>query len=180
MSVHFVDADTGYPAGPGDAPEAPARILRRAWPHHLAAYREPVGFATDIVARARLEHGRWLVDCPLPGCAGAQYASKTHRQFHCVDCLHQATPAEGRWIRVKWPANVLEIEEALAERDRPGNRNWIPGETVAALRAQTRAAATIAIAIAAAPEIAAPLQGGPDTAALLEPDAAHALPEGSL
>jgi hypothetical protein len=77
---------------------------------------------------ARVEHGRWLVDCPVDGCAGAQLASDSDRRFVCVECA--AGPFE-----VEWPLDRDEIEAALNVRPAP-NRNWLPGETVADLLAE--------------------------------------------
>lgn len=128
----FVDADRAY-RNEAHLP-APLRLVRQAWPHHLADYREPAGIAVGITAKARIEHGRWIVDCPF-GCNGAQFASKQTRLFFCVDCLHSGK-AEGRWIAVKFPDDIDAIEAELMLRPQPLTRNWFPHETLDDLRVE--------------------------------------------
>lgn len=80
---------------------------------------------------ARCEQGRWIVDCPY--CAGAQFAARDDPRFFCVSCLNERAGA--RWLRVVWPKDVGGIEAVLRER-LTENANWVPGETVADLRAE--------------------------------------------
>lgn len=132
----LVDADSYFK---GDT-DAPLGVVRRAWPHHLARYSDPEGFEGSITAEARLEHGRWIVDCPL-GCGGAQFASKAHKKFFCVDCLHrgpneEGSKAEGRWVRVKFPRDLDDIEEEILLRKKDQHRNWKPGESIDQLRGE--------------------------------------------
>ncbi len=135
----MIDADNYFGSGRHNDVDdyrlsAPERIVRRAWPHHLAPFKEPKGVARDVKAHARIEHGRWIVDCPF-GCGGAQLASKLHPQFFCVDCLHRDR-AEGLWVAVVFPKNTDAIEAELVLRPHPVNRNWFPGETVRQLRSE--------------------------------------------
>lgn len=91
--------------------------------------RIPTEIAHGAPLLARVEHGRWLVQCDF--CAGAQLASRGDRRFFCIDCQNAAHG--GKWRRVVWPGDHADIESALLERPVPATRNWNPGETVADL-----------------------------------------------
>ena len=91
-----------------------------------------------IVGRvqARINHGRWLVDCP--GCNSALVVDLSELVFMCVECANAANG--GAWLQVTLPRNRKAIEAELLKRpfgrnpaDAP-TRNWEPGETVADLR----------------------------------------------
>ena len=86
---------------------------------------------------ARINHGRWLVDCG--GCNSALVVDLSHPGFMCVECGNAAN--EGKWFTVTVPSNRKAIETELLKRPMNGrnpaeavNRNWEPGETVATLR----------------------------------------------
>lgn len=83
-------------------------------------------FVGDIAVR--VNHGRWIVDCPVEGCSAAQLASDTDHRFVCVEC------AAGPY-RVVWPEEREAIEQVLEGRPQPA-RNWEPGETVDDLHAE--------------------------------------------
>jgi len=136
------------PRNPRDAQRsAPERIVKRYWPKGVQHW-EPgpvVGVPADVegnptgpelVATAEVNHNRWLVRCPFCD-SGVQHACDIDRRFFCVDCLNLA--AGGCWVRVVWPDDRTEIEEALLERPL-GNRNWKPGQTAEDLRAEMAAA----------------------------------------
>jgi hypothetical protein len=91
---------------------------------------------SEARAAAYVNHGRWCVDCPFPGCSSSQYASRGDHRFFCVDC-----GSEGRWVFVTWPADdeVAVIEALLELRPIAETRNWRPGEPVAALAAENEA-----------------------------------------
>lgn len=93
--------------------------------------------ADGVVARSRVEHGRWIVDCPSAFCRGAVYADERDPRLLCPDCGNEHV--DGRSIAVAWPApeEVDRAEELLLARSRARNRNWFPGaETVADLEAE--------------------------------------------
>ena len=69
---------------------------------------------------ARVEHGRWLVDCPH--CNGAELTDKLWNSTICGSC-----GAEFR--QVSWPINMTEIEDVLLVRP-PHRQHWFPSETV--------------------------------------------------
>jgi hypothetical protein len=129
--VHFHTAETFYPPHP-DLPELPpaARPFALKGRIDLATAERKV----DPKAKAlvRLNHGRWIVDCPF--CPSAQIASASDPLFLCSDCLNFAIGS--RWVRVVWPkpANRKAIEEAVHLRPSKEVMNWDPAESVADLR----------------------------------------------
>ncbi|HEY2086382.1 MAG TPA: hypothetical protein VGH54_10220 [Mycobacterium sp.] len=78
--------------------------------------------------------GRWIAECP--DCHAAQLACATDLRFMCHCCGNGAL--EGCWRPIKWPGNRAALERALSSRPTT-NRNWLPGETVALIRAENRA-----------------------------------------
>lgn len=84
----------------------------------------------DRAIEVRVNHGRWIIDCP---CGGAQLACRTDHRFFCVDCLNAWT--SGAWVPVTWPADPDGIARQLASRP-VELQNWEPGETVKVLRAE--------------------------------------------
>jgi hypothetical protein len=80
-------------------------------------------------ARARVNHGRWISDCPRSHCANAMRLEPGQGVFHCGGeggCQMVAS--------VEWPKDVDGIWQALLERPVPGTRNWYPDQHVEALR----------------------------------------------
>lgn len=76
---------------------------------------------------ARVDHGRWLTDCPnSPRCPGAERV-RTNVSFVCGLC--NAGP-----LWVVFPSNRAEIEVELMRRSDVANRNWRPGEPIDDLR----------------------------------------------
>lgn len=100
------------------------QLVARSWPLHLRPFDPPTKvFASSVPVR--INHGRWIVDCPF--CPGAQMADPEDRRFFCVDCLHAGTPAEGCWLRVEWPpADRRAAAEELLERRLVPHQNWQP------------------------------------------------------
>lgn len=82
---------------------------------------------------AVVNHGRWIVECPDPACAGAEFARLDDRVFFCCECRNQA--AGHKLLRVIVPADSGELERLL--EGRPGDaQNWRPGETADQLAAE--------------------------------------------
>jgi hypothetical protein len=88
--------------------------MKGPWPHVLAP---------SPVAEARVDHGRWIVDCPFAPCGGAEYASRTDKRFWCCECGNAGT---GEWVAVAWPSelDVAAIEATLGLRPQLEARNW--------------------------------------------------------
>lgn len=113
------------------------RMLRSLMPFHrgawtLAHYRDahtrrmhvvhlkPFTVAGD--ARMRVNHGRWLTDCPH--CGSGIMTGRGWEEARCFEC--------GACTRVVWPAEIDGIEALLRMRPIP-NRNWEPGERLRVL-----------------------------------------------
>lgn len=84
---------------------------------------------STLTTQARLNHGRWLADCPV--CNGAELVVPG-RPFRC-----QSKPCTAV-AEVVWPPAKTQaaIERLLALRPNPANRNWAPGETLKQLMAE--------------------------------------------
>jgi hypothetical protein len=76
-------------------------------------------------ARAYVNFGRWIADCPYD-CGSALQLQPGQAQYQCVECR--------LFSSVEWPDNPDEIWEALNERPAPKNRNWFPEGHTLALR----------------------------------------------
>ena len=106
----------------------------RTWIHEAARGRLVVqkGPAQGRPLAARVNHGRWLVDCP--DCSGAELLSDTG-EFYCLSCGNIGVGGAFRTVLVPRGAQRAKIE-ALLEVRPTINRNWEPDETVAFLVAE--------------------------------------------
>ena len=84
--------------------------------------------------KARINHGRWIVDCPI--CNSAEYVFEGKHLLLCQNCMNDGTDL---FREVTLPANIDKIEAILNKRQakeyiagRPNypNRNWEPGQTL--------------------------------------------------
>ena len=80
---------------------------------------------------ARVDHGRWIVDCP---CRAASMIWLEELVTWCAACANRH--CGGQWQPVALPATARRIEEILLARPDAANRNWFPGETVDDLLAE--------------------------------------------
>lgn len=76
-------------------------------------------------ARAYVNFGRWIADCPM-NCGSAMQLSSGQGMFHCSECTFMT--------EVEWPSNPDEIWQALLERPAKKNRNWFPSNHELAVR----------------------------------------------
>lgn len=76
-------------------------------------------------ARAYVNWGRWVADCPQ-NCGSALSLESGQATFHCSECHSLSV--------IEWPENMGEIMDALAERPVPRTRNWFPASHDLALR----------------------------------------------
>lgn len=74
----------------------------------------PSGLDTAHPVFARLDHGRWIVQCPE--CHSAQLAAVTDPRFYCLECGNVGT---GRWRPVVWPEDRPAVETAALARSGP-------------------------------------------------------------
>lgn len=105
-----------------------ATILPLMGKHRLMA----PGVADMAPLKARVNHGRWVVDCE---CAGAELAFE-EGLFMCLKCFN--LKHNHRFLPVVFPRNRQTIETELMRRA-IANRNWGVGETVADLQADYEA-----------------------------------------
>jgi hypothetical protein len=78
---------------------------------------------------ARLNHARWLVDCPF--CLGAEIVSHIDPVFFCQSC--GMADNDGHTAPVKFPPFREEVDALMRQRPER-NCNWEHGETVEYLR----------------------------------------------
>jgi hypothetical protein len=108
------------------------RFGERSLPEHAWRHKSGIGVEgdpsgnhrDDVAVEARVNHGRWIVDCPY--CPGAEMARADG--FFCCDCRN--TDAEGDTLTVQFPAEREEIERLLLVRPVMADRNWRPGESL--------------------------------------------------
>lgn len=90
---------------------------------------------------ARVDHGRWIVDCPLKvqkqPCNGAENVTGDEKVFLCLSCGN--AQIDGEWIKVKFPPKGQreKFEKSLAVRPE-AFRNWFPGETAKKIAKENR------------------------------------------
>jgi hypothetical protein len=114
----------------GQAPTLPverqAELAPRMWwqaPQPLNL--EDRGVDAGSPLPVRLDHGRWVVDCP--DCSGAQLASESDLRFLCNYCGNAAVG--GSWRRTVWPSSRDQIESAVQARPER-HQSWHPTESV--------------------------------------------------
>jgi hypothetical protein len=81
----------------------------------------------DGVYLARVEHGRWIANCPCYACV------LVHPEWSHAGCLEC-----GRWWPVVFPGNWRDIEDVLLARPMASQRGWI-GESIEKLEGENRA-----------------------------------------
>lgn len=96
------------------------------------------GKATQGRAYVRLNHGRWIIDCPFCPCAGFAYNSSgaQHDRWKCPPLPYgcENAAAGKRWVEVIWPDEDLMRRVMMLCALRPETaRNWRPGEQVSML-----------------------------------------------
>ena len=118
------------------APPMPAdEVAAKTYGHFKTAEAKP---RVDRGAQAYINHGRWVVDCPNPGCAGAELVHPDDSRLFCASCYNDYVG--GAFVKVKMPpaAKKKRIEAVLGKRPAAANRNWFPKETVADLERENR------------------------------------------
>lgn len=97
------------------------------WVEHRAQRRlaMPAGVLVGQRTYARINHNRWVVDCP---CGSAQIASPADARTACTECGYG-------WVTVVFPADVPAVEAGL-DHLLPHERNWWHDEDPVRLFAQ--------------------------------------------
>lgn len=90
------------------------RVFR--WIEHRAQRRvsAPDGTLLGQRAWARINHNRWVADCP---CGSAQVVSPADPRTACTECGYG-------WVPLVFPADVDAVEASVAE-ELPHLRNWV-------------------------------------------------------
>lgn len=78
---------------------------------------------------ARVDHGRWLVDCDT--CKSAEAIWYDAPLMFCRNCRNVST--RGLWRRVAIPKERNDIAALLNQRPTP-HQNWTPGDALDDLR----------------------------------------------
>lgn len=141
--AHLPSAENRYPAYQG-VPVAERVIVMHAADGDVDAYlasapqgrllKRPTKVSKKAVAAVRVEHGRWLADCPW--CKAAVFAPLTDPRFFCPECMN--TPVAGEFVRLQMPDEQTreQIVELLVKVPDESCRNWLSHETVAELARQ--------------------------------------------
>jgi hypothetical protein len=82
---------------------------------------------------ARVDWGRWIVDCPHPYCRDALTFDPLNSPPQMFECWNCGTRAD-----IGWPPEQLvhDIERLLMMRPDPADRCWNPDETLIDLMGQ--------------------------------------------
>ncbi|MGW0647899.1 hypothetical protein ACWD4T_03685 [Streptomyces umbrinus] len=73
----------------------------------------PDGFVIGHRAYARINHNRWVADCP---CGSAQVVTPSDPRMACTECGYG-------WLALVLPEDVEAVEESVADK-LPHLRNW--------------------------------------------------------
>jgi len=105
---------------------AAERIVLAHWHKETHGFNVtlPTMQTNKVTAHARVDWGRWIVDCPW--CTSAQNASREDHRFFCVECGNAAV--RGQWITVIWPDenDLVQVEMLLSMRPSRDNQFWTP------------------------------------------------------
>ncbi|MBE4790670.1 hypothetical protein HW846_46360 [Streptomyces sp. NE06-02F] len=118
-SIPVVRAETFYqpshPQPPGAwALIAPAeRVIRWYEDRVQRRVRPPDGFVIGQKAFARINHNRWVADCP---CGSAQVVTPADPRMACTECGYG-------WLALVFPEDVAAVEESVVDK-LPHLRNW--------------------------------------------------------
>lgn len=112
-------AETSYLPPPTQPPDAwdlvPAaeRVWRWLELKQQRRLTPPDGFVIGQQTYARINHNRWVADCP---CGSAQVVTPNDARMACTDCGFG-------WILLVFPEDIAAVEESLAD-ELPHLRNW--------------------------------------------------------
>ena len=100
--------------------------------HRKYLHGKAMGARTGAPIEARINHGRWIADCPY--CSGAELADPSNKKFFCLHCFMEENGNRPTVARFPPKPQRLEIERVLLLRPLVINRNWFPGETIGELK----------------------------------------------
>ncbi len=112
-------AEAFYQPPPSEPPDVwalvpPAeRVFRWVELRQHRRITPPDGFVIGQRVYARINHNRWVADCP---CGSAQVVTPDDPRMACTECGYG-------WVRLVFPKDPAAAEEKLAEL-LPHRRNW--------------------------------------------------------
>jgi hypothetical protein len=112
-------AESFYLPPPDQPPDAwalvPAaeRVFRWVELRQQRRLSPPDGFMLGHLVYARINHGRWVADCP---CGSAQVVTPADPRVACTEC-------GAGWFRLIVPEDPAAVEASVAD-DLPHERNW--------------------------------------------------------
>ncbi|MEW2567626.1 hypothetical protein [Streptomyces sp. NPDC047070] len=119
MSIPIVRAEAFYlpppsqPATAWDLVPAAERVFRWIEHRQQRRVRVPDGFLIGRRLYARINHGRWVADCP---CNSSQVVSPADPRLACTEC-------GAGWFQLVFPEDPDAVEASLADL-LPSERNW--------------------------------------------------------
>ncbi|MFE5675115.1 hypothetical protein ACFQ7B_07505 [Streptomyces erythrochromogenes] len=108
-----------YAPPPGQRPDAwdlvpPAERVWRWYEQQMQRrVTPPAGVLLGASIYARINHGRWVADCP---CGSAQVVTPDDPRFACPECGYG-------WARLEFPASPAAAEAEVSAKA-PHERNW--------------------------------------------------------
>lgn len=109
----FYRPPTYLPADRWDSEPPAVRVVRWWEEKHQRRVTIGDGIILGQSLTARINHGRWVADCP---CQSAQIVTPADPRMWCVEC------GTG-WWQVVFPADVDAVEQLLADLP-TAERNW--------------------------------------------------------
>jgi len=122
MFTRLLDAASAL----GVRTEAAYRFWQAA---QLAQHDVALVHLTDVTRFARVDHGRWIVDCE---CGAGLFVRRGWALACCIDCGAQ-------YHDVRFPLEADEIERLLLARPKRENQSWWPSESVEELQRENAA-----------------------------------------
>lgn len=119
MSIAVVRAEafymppTDYPSGAWDLVPPAERVFRWVELRQQRRLEPPSGFLLGQQTYARINHNRWVADCP---CGSAQVVTPTDPRLACTECGYG-------WVKVVFPQDPAAAEAEIAN-ELPHERNW--------------------------------------------------------
>ena len=107
---------------------------------HIIRSQRRFGIAPTVIdnesppVMAFVNHGAWLVRCPVPGCKGAEYVWE-EGLYYCFSCHNSSVGHKIR--RSLFPQERRDIEKLLEQRPLV-NRNWYHVDTMADLQTENK------------------------------------------
>lgn len=95
-----------------------------------------------MIAQAYANYGRWIADCPQPGCTDARLVFDPANPSG-PPVTHD-TCADGHPFDIELPGNADAIMTALHRRTNEAHRDWYPADFPRAVAAGLRTGQTVA------------------------------------